>query len=276
MRSANASGLLANRYLLFNLTLRELRSRYKRSILGWAWSMVNPLATMLIFSLVFRVFLKIPAPVGDPSGLNSFPLFLLCGLLPWNFLSNGLGGSVVAIVGNAGLIKKVYFPRSVLPTASVLGWNVNLFIEFGVLSVALMFAGNMVIPWIPVVALIVALQTFFVLGIGLGLAALNVYFRDIQHFLSIALLMWFYATPIVYPPSFVPVQYVLFGKDIPLRALYNLNPMVHFIGAYRSLIYDLRWPDLDSMIYLVTVSIVSLALGSLVFRRFRSRFAEEL
>lgn len=276
MTSVNSPGLLATRYLLLNLTLRELRSRYKRSVLGWAWSMVNPIATMLIFSLVFRVFLKIAPPAGDPSGLENFPLFLLCGLLPWNFLANSLGGSVVAIVGNAGLIKKVYFPRSVLPTASVLGWNVNLLIEFGVLFVALMFAGNMVIPWIPVVALVVVLQTFFVLGIGLGLSALNVYFRDIQHFLSIALLMWFYATPIVYPPSFVPIQYVLFGMDIPLRAIYNLNPMVHFLGAYRSLIYDLRWPELDSIIYLVVVSIVSLALGSLIFRRFRSRFAEEL
>src|SRR3954471_18441096 len=100
--------------LAINLTLRELRGRYKKSVLGWTWSLLNPLATVAIYSLVFSYFLKITPPVGDPSGLDSFALFLLCALIPWNFFQNGLTMGLSAIVGNGNLIKKVYFPRELL------------------------------------------------------------------------------------------------------------------------------------------------------------------
>ena len=260
--------LAGSRELMVNLTLRELRGKYKRSFLGWSWSLLNPLATMLIFSLVFRYFLKVGVPTGDPSGLKTFAFFLLCGLLPWNYLSNGISGSMGALVGNSNLIKKVYFPREILVAANVASWAVSLAIEMGVLAVALMIAGNFVLPWLLPVVVLVAIQTVFVVGLGLLLSVLNVFFRDIQHFVGIFLQIWFYATPIVYPLDVVPEGRV--------RFFYSLNPMVRFAEAYRDCLYDLRFPPLLDVLYLVGVSVGALTLGMLLFARLEPKLAEEL
>src|SRR6266498_4746670 len=123
------------RELTLNLVLRELRGRYKRSALGWTWSLLNPLSTVLVFSVVFAFFLKIDPPVGHPSGLHSFPMFLLCGLLPFNYLQNGMNASLDALVGNSNLIRKVYYPREVLVVSTVGAMLVTLVIEFSVLIV---------------------------------------------------------------------------------------------------------------------------------------------
>lgn len=261
---------------MVNLTLRELRGKYKRSALGWSWSLLNPLATMAIFAVVFRVFLKVPFPEGDPSGLRVFAFFLLCGLLPWNFLANGMNGGMAALLDNANLVKKVYFPREVLVAANVASWLVALLIELAVLAAALIVVGNLVLPWLPAMAVLVAVQTVFVTGVALALSVLNVYFRDVQHLMGIVLQLWFYATPVVYPLSVVPQRADVAGLDIPVRTLYDLNPMVRFVVAYRDLLYDLRLPSLGDVAYLVVWSAAVLALGLLVFRRFEPRLAEEL
>src|SRR5437764_3839145 len=148
--------------LFLNLTLRELRSKYKRSILGWTWSLLNPLATMVIFTVVFSKLLKITPDPGDPSGLDIFALFLLCGLLPWNFLSNSMNGGATALVFNANLVKKVYFPRETLVAANTASWLFSLWIEMGVLCLALLLVGNMVLPWLPMVIVLIAIQAVFV------------------------------------------------------------------------------------------------------------------
>src|SRR3954470_4794215 len=134
---ATVSELAEARELFRNLTLRELRGKYKRSALGWAWSMINPLATMGIFTVVFHFLIKVEPDVGNPSGLHSFPFFLLCALLPWNFLLNGMMNGMGAPLANAGLIKKVYFPREVLTASVVAAWAVQFAIELVVLMVAL-------------------------------------------------------------------------------------------------------------------------------------------
>ncbi|MDP8937589.1 MAG: ABC transporter permease, partial [Actinomycetota bacterium] len=121
-----------SRELMVNLTLRELRGKYKRSILGWSWSLLNPLASMLVFTVIFRVFLKVDIPPGAPSGMDNFAFFLLCGLLPWNFLANSVTGSMGVLVENSNLIKKVYFAREVLVAANVASWVVALLIELAV------------------------------------------------------------------------------------------------------------------------------------------------
>lgn len=273
---AAVSELVASRELMINLTLRELRGKYKRSVLGWAWSLLNPLATMLIFSIVFRLFLKIEIPAGEPSGLSNFALFLLCGLLPWNFLSAAITGGMGSLVGNANLIKKVYFPREILVAANVASWVVAFGIELSVLAVALLIAGNMVLPWLIPAVLLILLQTLFVLGVSLMLSVLVVSFRDVQHFVGIFLQFWFYATPVVYPRTYVPERAVLLGYDIPVRQLYDLNPMVRFVEAYRDLLYNLRAPSLTTIAYLVAVTALSCLLGVLVFRRYEPGLAEEL
>ena len=143
---ASVAELVEARELFRNLTLRELRGKYKRSALGWTWSLVNPLATMAIYSLVFQFVLGVTADRGDPSGLKNFPLFLLCGLLPWNYLATGMTGGMGAPIQNGALIKKVYFPREILTASVVASWAVQFAIELAVLSAVLALVGNIVIP----------------------------------------------------------------------------------------------------------------------------------
>ena len=270
----------AARELTVNLTLRELRGKYKRSLLGWTWSLLNPLATVVIFAIVFRYFLKVTVPAGNPSGLDNFALFLVCGLLPWNYLSNALNGAMLTLVGNANLVKKVYFPREALVVSNVASWVYSLMIELGTMCIFFLIFGNMVLPWIPVVLGLILLQTIFVLGVALLLSALNVYFRDIQHLFGIVLLGWFYATPVVYPITLVEradaSKPELLGHQIPLLWLYKLNPMTRLVGAYRNVLFDLRFPPLWDVLYIFGCGVVMLAIGWYVFNRLEGRMAEEL
>lgn len=272
--AANLKELRGARDLWVHLTLRELRGKYKRSVLGWAWSLLNPTAMMLIYTLVFRYLLKIEVAPGDPSGLDVFPLFLLCGLLPWNYLTNSMFGGMGGLVGNANLVKKVYFPREILVGSNVASWTFSLGIELGVLCVALLVAGNMVLPWLVPLLVLVALQTAFVLGIALALAVLNVYFRDVQHLLGIFMQLWFYATPIIYPISLVAEADE--SNSLPLLRLYRLNPMARFVEAYRDVLYDLRLPPAQDLLFLTVVSVLALVAGYAIFHRLEPRLAEEL
>jgi ABC-type polysaccharide/polyol phosphate export permease len=262
--------------LLRELTLRELRSRFKRSTLGWLWSVINPLSNIAVYSVVFGVFLGVTASPGDPSGLNVYTLFLVCGLLPWTFLANGLSGTTMSIVANEGLVKKVYFPRWVLPASASIAWLVSFGVELLVLGTILLVVGNMVLPWIPIVLVLMLLLLGFVLGVGMVLAAANAFFRDIQHFLGIFLNMWFYATPILYPPDLPPEHYQAMGLNIPVQRLLSLNPMATFVDAFRDVLYHLRWPSSGQMIALTAWSVGALAIGTFVFTRLEPRLAEEL
>ena len=264
------------RELTLNLTLRELRGKYKRSVLGWTWSLLNPLSTMVIFSIIFAVFLKVQPPTGDPSGLHSFALFLLCGLLPWNFFSIGTTASMGSLIANSNLIKKVYFPREILVASTVASVLVAFFVEMGVLGVVLLFFGNMVLPWIPVVILIMLIEAMFVLGIGLTLSVVDVYFRDTEHFMNIALQALFYSAPIVYPISYVPKTADVLGMTVPLRTIYELNPLVTFVESFRSVLYDLAFPPIGDLAYLTAWAVVLLGFGLWVFGKLERRLAEEL
>jgi lipopolysaccharide transport system permease protein len=262
------------RELTVNLMLRELRGRYKRSALGWTWSLLNPLSTVLVFSVVFAFFLKIEPPTGHPSGLHNFAMFLLCGLLPFNYLSNAMNGSLDSLLANSNLIRKVYFPREVLVISTVGALLVTMLVELSVLCVILLLLGNMVLPWIPVVLVLVAIQSVFVLGIGLMLSVLNVYFRDVKHFIGISLQALFYSAPIVYPIRFV--EEAATRTSFPLLRVYNLNPLVRFVGAYRAVLYDLRFPAIGDVLYLIGWAAAMLGLGLWVFHRLDRRLAEEV
>jgi lipopolysaccharide transport system permease protein len=265
--------LRRHRELFANLTLRELRGKYKRSALGWGWSMINPLAQMAIYSLVFGFFLKVPPPTGHPSGMKVFAFFLLCGLLPWTFLANGITGGMGSLIANANLLKKVWFPRQLLVASTVASFGVSFLIEMAVLTVALLIAGNMVLPWIAPVLVVALIQAAFVLGLALALSVWTVYFRDLEYLVGIGLQIWFYATPIVYPISYVEEA---FADRPALMTLYELNPLTRFVEAYRDLYYSLRWPPLGTMAYLVGCAAVSLVIGWIAFGRLQGRLAEEL
>jgi ABC-2 type transport system permease protein len=270
------SNFAGTRDLTVNLTLRELRGRYKRSVLGWTWSLLNPLATVLIYSLVFAYFLKIQAPVGHPSGLKSFALFLLCALIPWNFFQNGLNMGLGALIGNGNLIKKVYFPRELLVASSIGSLVVTMLIEMGVLAAILVIFGNMVLPWIPVALFLVVIETVFVFGIALALSVWNVYFRDMQYLVVILLQVLFYTCPIVYPISYVPVHAHVAGVEIPLLRIYELNPLVRFIGCFRNVLYDLRFPPLWDVTYIILWAIGTVVFGMWMFSKLDRRLAEEV
>jgi ABC-2 type transport system permease protein len=265
--------LRRHRELFANLTLRELRGKYKRSLLGWGWSLINPLMQMAIYSLVFGYFLKVKPPTGNPSGLHSFAFFLLCALLPWTFLANGVTSGMGSLVANANLVKKVWFPRELLVASTVASFGVSFLIEMAVLAVALLIVGNMVLPWLFPVLVVAMIQAAFVLGLALFLSVCSVYFRDLEYLVGIALQIWFYATPIVYPVSVV--RDALEDRPV-LLDLYRLNPMTRFAEAYRDLLYSLRWPNAATIGYLVACAAVSLVVGLWTFGRLEGRLAEEL
>ena len=273
-------GLTFPKELLVNLTLRELRSKYKRSTLGWAWSVINPAVTIIVYTVVFGIILDQDGPIGVPSGLHNFAFFLMTGLIPWLFLSNGINASVGSLTGNEGLIKKVYFPRFVLPTAAVLATLASFGIEMCVLAVLLLaIAHNMILPYVPAVVIVIAIEVVFVLGLGLLFAPLNAYFRDVSHFVMILLNVWFWATPILWEESLLidPAtgqSKQVFGINATL--LVSLNPMTHFIRAYRALLYDLRYPAATTWMTMIVVSFSAMLLGALVFRRLAANLAEEL
>jgi len=270
---SSASELIARRELLWNLTLRELRGRYKRSVLGWGWSLLNPIAFMLIYSFAFSLVLRATPPVGDPSGLDSYAFFLMCGLLPWSFFSIAVSTSMTSIVQNSALVGKVKFPREHLVVSIVIAGLFSLAIELLVLCVALLVAGNMVLPWLPLVVVTSVLLGLFATGVGLALAAAHVFFRDIAYLWSIALQGWFFATPIVYPPGLAAEQLA----DHPnLLAVYDHLPMAVVVRIYRHLLYDLSMPTMADFGILALYAVAAVLAGWWVFDRVEGRFAEEL
>ena len=269
----------ATRELLGNLTQRELRGKYKRSALGWAWSLINPLALALMFTFVFGVVFDSRLEAqgnSDLSGIAAFPLFLLCGLLPWAFFANGVNGSIGALVANSNLVKKVYFPREILIVSSVMALIVALLIELSVLGIALLVVGNVWLQFLPLILLIIALQSVFVIGVGLLLSILNVYFRDVQHFVGIFLQLWFYATPVIYPITLLNNIADREFLGVSLLTLYKLNPMTAFVEMYHQMLFYLQWPDWKLLVWATFCSFAMLALGLFVFKKLEPRLAEEL
>jgi ABC-2 type transport system permease protein len=268
-----------SRGLLVNLTLREVRGKYKRTLLGQGWSLLNPIATLLIYTLVFGFVLRVPVPEGRPSGVQVFVLFLACGLIPWTFFNNAVSSGMGALIANANLLRKVFFWRPTLVLSTVFSWNVSFGIELLVLVVALLVVGAMPLPWLPVLVVIVVLLTLFALGIALLLSIANVYFRDTQHFVTLGMQLWFYATPIVYPYSLIADQAARMrasGNHFPLEFLYRLNPMERFVSVFRALLYDNTWPAWGDLLYCLLAAAVSVTVGLWVFNRSQHRLVEEL
>lgn len=272
--------VFASRELLANLTLREIRGKYKRTVFGQLWSLANPLAAMLIYTFVFAFILRLTPDPGNPSGLNVFALWLLCGLLPWTFVANVINQGLASLVSNANLIQKVYFSRIVLPLAAVGATGFNWLFEMGVLVIALSIVGAFVLPWVPIVFLVMVLLAVFASGIALMLTTANVYFRDTEYFVTIMLQIWMYLTPIIYPIKLMEQASAevggLFGTPITVLDIYLLNPMVHFVNIFRQLMYDNRWPDPTDVLICVCWSIATFALGVWIFRRNEKKLAEML
>jgi lipopolysaccharide transport system permease protein len=274
------SGFTTSRELLLNLTLREVRGKYKRTALGQLWSLANPFAAMLVYTFVFSFVFRVNPPPGNPSGLDSFPLWLLCGLIPWMFLSGVLNAGAVSLVNSAGLIQKVYFFRPVLPLSFVFSIAYNWLFEMGVLIIVLLIAGSFIWPWLPLLILTMVILTVFAAGLAFLLAIANVYFRDTEHILILALQIWMYMTPIIYPLTLVAEQSNkvggLLGTSITVLDIYRLNPMERFVSVFRSMLYDNTWPHPEDFLYVVVCAVISLSLGLWIFQRNEKGLAEAI
>lgn len=269
-----------SRELLHNLTNREVRGKYRRTALGQLWSLANPIAAILIYTFIFSFIFRLPAQVGDPSGLNNYALWLVCGLLPWLFFNRVLTLGTESLVANAGLIQKVYFPRIVLPISLANATFFTWLLEMGVLIVALALLGSSVLPWLPLVALFMVLFAIFAVGLSMIFSIINVYFRDLAYLLTIVLQFWFYLTPILYPVELVATQSDklggLMGTPVTLLDVYSLNPVEGFIEIFRNLLYDNRTPDLWTVFIALTWTVSAFAVGTWMYSRKEKMLAELL
>jgi ABC-type polysaccharide/polyol phosphate export permease len=257
--------------LLWNLTLRELRSKYRRSFLGWAWSMLNPLSNMVIYWFVFGVVFGATAPTGDPSGIQVYALYLLTGILPWGFFALVTNLGLGSLLGNSGLVKKVYFAWETLVFAQVIFSFVQFCIEMTLLCVALLIVGSPIAPWIPVAFLLMLLLAVYAAGFALALSTMAVYFRDLRYLWTIIIQVMFFATPIIYTPDKIA------GKVPPiLEFILHWNPMAVFVLSFRHLLYSGRAPEWGHIAYLVAASIVAFVGGWTIFVKQSRRLAEEL
>ncbi|MDQ3250579.1 MAG: ABC transporter permease [Chloroflexota bacterium] len=263
--------LLRYRELVRNLVTSELKARYKNSMLGFVWSLLNPLGMMLVFTVVFSFLLT------DRNRVEKYPLFLLCGLLPWNYFSSAVMGSINSVVSNANLVKKVHFPREVLPIAGVLAQLVNFLLAFVVLFAALVVFRAQFSPWLWLLPLVILIQTCFALGIALILSTLNVFYRDTMMIMDVIMLAWFFLTPVVYAVNMLPNAYTILGYVVDVRRWsYILNPMASLINIYRDLLFLGSRTDLDFFLRTTITSLVVLVFGYWFFIRYSDRFGEEL
>ncbi len=249
------------RELLYFLCWRDIKVRYKQTALGVAWAIVQPLMTMVLFSLFFGRLAKMPSD-GIP-----YPLFVFTALVPWMFFSNGITQSSGSLVENASLLKKVYFPRLAVPIASIIAGVVDFFCSFVVLILLMLYYG--VVPSWSVLTLPVflALACTASLGIGLWLSALNVQFRDVRYVIPFLTQLWLFATPIAYPSSLL---------SEPLRSLYGLNPMVGVVEGFRWALLGTETSPGPMVLVSALVSVLVLISGAFYFRRMEVTFSDRV
>jgi ABC-type polysaccharide/polyol phosphate export permease len=265
-----ATDLWRYRGLVGNFAQRELKAKYKGSALGWAWSLLNPLATLGIYALIFGFFLRFP-PATAGNGKSNFAISLFTGLVVWNFFMAVTTGSMAALVGAGPLLRKIYFPPYVPVAGNAVAVTVQTGIEFALLLAVYVLWGN--ISWtIVFVPLLVLLLASFSFGIGLVLALLNARFRDIAYIVQVALNLLFYSAPIIYPIGLVQKRY----DEAPWARVYEWNPITRFVEAFRESMYSLRAPSAGWLLYLAVVSLGVLAAGWLYFQRRAAEVSEEL
>ena len=262
---SNFKKLFAYRELLYSLTKKELKVKYRGSVLGFFWSLLNPILIMLVYSFVFSVVFR--------PGIKDFAIFLICALLPFNFFSNSVNYGAGSIISNANLVKKIYFPKEIIPLSIVFANLINFFLELVVLFVVLSIFGYKFYMYLYILPILILVQIFLVAGFSLLISSLNVFFRDLQHLISIIMMVWFFATPIIYPLNMVPEKY---------RFILQINPMAVFATYYRDIFYYVKYPEgfYFPSIYIILICLgITFGiffLGYFVFKKLEPRFAEEV
>ena len=243
------------RELIWALALKELKIRYKRSVLGFLWALLNPALLMIVLTFVFSHILVIQ--------LNHYAIFLLSVLLPWTFLSQSLSYAAESIVGNGDLIKKIAIAKLIFPVAAVVSNLINLLLSLIPLAVVVLIMGHPFYwTWLYLPVPLLAL-TIFTLGGTFFFATANVYYRDVAHILQILLQAWFYATPILYEITLFPAKY---------RWVFKLNPVLYVLNGFRLSVYYGRLPQLQSIVASFVCGFLSLAIGFAIFRKHQDHF----
>jgi lipopolysaccharide transport system permease protein len=256
------NGRLASKaFLLKEMVVRDLRSRYAGSGLGVAWAFAHPILWMLLYTGVFSLVLRVPV---EP-GYASFPEFLMAGLLPWMAIQEGLARSASVLVDNASMVKKTVFPLETLVLSIVVAAAVSELIGFVVFGVYVALLGHLRIAWLLWAVPALALQILLTFGLGCIAATLTAFVRDTTHAVSIVLTVGFYATPIVYPASLVPARF---------QPFIEANPITHLVDLYRSAFTLHVAPEPAGIAYLAAFSLLTAAAGAMVFSRARPHFAD--
>lgn len=247
------------RELLKTNVQKEIRGKYKGSFLGVLWSFINPLLMVLVYALVFPYIMR--------TNVDNYLIFLIVAIIPWNFFTTVINSGCNCIWINGGIIKKVYFPREILPISVVAAGLVNFLISCIIILLFLLFGGigfSIQLLWLPLIAII---QSLFSLGLLFILSAINVYVRDIEYLVAFIINLLFYATPILYTVDMFPstIRWVLY-----------LNPLSHLIDAYRSIFYYQTIPNIGSLIYIGLLAIIVLMIGYFIFKKLEKGFAEEV
>lgn len=247
------------REMIITSVHRELRGRYKGSVLGFLWTFINPLFQLLVYTMVFSVVLR--------SNIEKYYLYLFVALIPWIFLSSSITGGASCVYGQAGMVTKIYFPRQVLPIAFVSTCFVNMLLCFVVVIAVFAVSIGINLRVLPYLIPTMLIEYVLALGIAFLVSGITVFFRDLEHILGIVVMAWQFLTPIMYPITMVPER---------LLPIFNLNPMTPVVEAYRSIMYYKCAPDMSTMISALIWGIFFLVTGGYLFERLQRRFAEVL
>ncbi len=247
------------RELLKTSISKDVRGKYKNSVLGIIWSFLNPLLQIAVYAIVFPLIMR--------SNLPNYTVFLCCGLIPWNFFSSAISRTSFTMIENGNIIKKVYFPRQILPLSVVTSEAVNFVISTIIILAFVLGYGMGISKFIIFYPLVLLVQYLLLIGISFVVSSITVYFRDLQHFIGILLQLLFYATPIVYASNTIPENF---------QWILKFNPMTYVINGYRDIFYYQQTPDLVSIAIVLGISIVTCLVGYMIFNKLQKRFAEEI
>jgi len=248
------------RQMIFGLVKKDLRGRYKGSVLGFLWTFINPLLQLLVYTFVFSIVLR--------AGIEKYYLFLFVALIPWIFFSTAVAGGAGCVLAQKGMVTKIYFPREVLPISHVTSAFVNMLYTFIVVIAVVFIAGVtpsiLALLCLPVIMIV---EYLLALGIAMIVSAVTVFFRDMEYIIGIVVMAWQFLSPVMYSQDAVPES---------LRGIFMMNPMTPVIMAYREVLYYGNVPHLGTLLTAVVMGIVFLVIGFVVFGRLKKRFAEEL
>ena len=248
------------REMIYSLVRRDIRGRYKGSILGVLWMLVDPLCQLIIYTVVFSFIL--------PSGIDKFYLFLFVALVPWIFFNQCMTGGSTIILANQDMIKKIYFPREIIPISYTISNLVNMLLSFIAVFVVVIVSKTPLSPVSLIFLPLVILNEFFLsLGMILLTCGINVYFRDVQYILNVISLGWMYLTPILYPRTLIPEPY---------NQLFYFNPLTVIIESYRDILYYGQVPDMKKLLLSLLCSFIIMLIGFFCFGHLKKHFAEEL